>query len=707
MNKKVHTYCRICEPACPLSATVDNAGEITKLEPNFDHPINSTACHKGLSYIDLHKDPDRLNYPLKRNNNKTDQPGEFDRISWDQAISESAEKLKRIRDEHGPNSIAIYTGNPGVFNAKLLTYGGAFAQMIGTKMMFSANTQDMSNRMVSASAFYGTQTCMVPDLHHTDYLLCIGSNPRVSKWTVLSTANDAGKTIENIKNRGGKIRFVNPRITESSTSETGDTLQIKPGADVYFLAAVLHEIQQQGGLKEDIIKQWSTGIDAALEFVSNYPASRVVDVTGISEADIKTVAAEFIAAKGAGIYVSTGLNQGRQGTLSAWLAELIVFVTGNLGRKGGMIKPTGFMDMFQPSTVNGISVDTSIGELKYSAPGSVPMPFVALPELIENGDIKALIVSSGNPMLSAGGADKLRKAIGGLELMISLDIQKNATTDVSDYIFPGPDFLERADVNFIAGGTQTVPYLQYTDAVVKPKYERQDDWRTLLDIAKAMDLFPGDDPDGWGIVNKIIGAAGLSIEKLKDLPHQTHFFEPTPADDVYQKVLKHADKKIHCYPDVFEKEGLIERCHGYFDDLLNEPANTLKMVSMRTTYMHNTWFSNVKKFRRGAQSVNGLHMCSQDAERLNLINGESIRVFNEYGSIETVLMIDDSLRPGAVAMPHGYGKGRSGMRVAEANPGANPNELVPNTLDTVEPVSNMSWIGAYPVEVETLRIKSA
>lgn len=702
MSKQINTFCRICEPACPLTAKVDDTGDVTSLEPNLDHPSKGVACHKGLSYIDLHKDPDRLNYPLRRKNANTDGLADFERISWDDAITECADKLKAIRDEHGPNSIAIFSGNPGVFNARGLTYGGAFSQMIGTKMMFSANTQDMSNRMLAASAFYGSQTLMIPDLFHTDYLLCIGSNPRVSKWTVISTANDAGKTIENIKKRGGKIRFINPRKTESSTPETGDTLRIKPGTDVYFLAAVLHEIKQQDGLDHDIIQKWSTGIDDALAFVSQYAADKVTDITGITVDEIKTVAAEFIAAKGAGIYVSTGLNQGRQGTLAAWLAEVIVFVTGNLGRQGGMIKPTGFMDRYQPSVVDGISVETSLGELSYSMPGTIPLPTVALPELIANGDIKALIVLGGNPLLSAGGASKLREAVGNLELMIAMDIQHNTTAEISDYALPCTDFLERADVNFIAGGTQTVPYIQYTDAVVEPKFERRPEWRIYLDIAKKMGLFPGNDPDGWGIVNKILGASKLSIDQLKDLPHQTHFFEPTPSDDVYQKVLNHPDKKVHCYPEIFEQKGLFERCEQIFNELKNEPANTLKMVSMRTTYMHNTWLSNVKKFRRGAQSTNSLHMCSQDADRLKLIDGQAIRVFNEYGSIETQLCVDDSMREGAVAMPHGYGKGRPGMRVAESNPGANPNQLAPNTMDTVEPLSNMSWIGAYPVKVESV-----
>jgi anaerobic selenocysteine-containing dehydrogenase len=702
MTKQIKTYCRICEPACPLIASVDDSGEINALEPNLNHPAKGVACHKGLSYIDLHHDPDRVNYPLKRKNSKTEEVGSFERISWDQATSEVASTLKGLIDKHGPNAVAIWNGNPGVFNARAMTYGGAFTQMLGTQMVFSANTQDMSNRMTAVSGLYGGLSVMVPDLLHTEYLICMGANPRVSKWTVVSAVNDSGKTMEDIKNRGGKIRFVNPRITESSTPETGDTLLIKPGSDVYFLAALLNEIEKIKGLDEAHIEKWGTQVEKALDFVRQYPAERVSQVTGISVEEIKNTASDFVAANGAGIYISVGVNQSRQGVLAAWLADLICFLTGNLGKKGGMYKPNGFLDFGPPMPLNAHKVQTSIGELTYTAPGPIPLPAVALPELIENGDIKALIVLSGNPIQSASGEHKLRQAIGKLDLLVSVDILRNATAEISDYILPACDFLERADINFLSQGMQPVPFAQYTDKVVEPKFERRGDWKIMLDIAKAMGVFPGDDPEGWGIINKILSMSDLSIEKLSKLPEQIHFFDKKPYDDLYHRCIKHQDGKVHCFPNEFEEAGLFERCESIFSELQDENEGTLKMISMRTTYMHNTWFANMKKFRRGSQSFNPLHMSSHDAERLQLTEGEAVRVFNQYGSIETHVHIDDQLRTGAVAMTHGYGKGRSGMRIAEQNPGANPNQLVPNTMDTVEPVSNMTWIGAYPVEVESL-----
>ena len=700
MEKQVRTFCRICEPNCPLQANVSEDGKTIALEPDYDHPVGGVACHKGLSYTDIHNDPDRLNQPLRRSNPSRNENGEFEPVSWDEATRDIADKLKKIIAEHGPNSVAVFTGNPGVFNSRGMMYNGAFIRMLGTQMAFSANTQDMSNRMVSAAAIYGTNAVMVPDLPNTEFLLCMGSNPKVSKWTVFVTKNDSGQSMADIRDRGGKILFVNPRVTESSTSETGDTLLIKPGADVYFLAALLHEIHKLDGLDNAALEKWGTGIELALQFVARYPADRVSKVTGISPEQITAVARDFIAADGAGIYISVGVNQGRQGVLAAWLADLIVFATGNLGKKGGMYKPTGLADVHRPVPVDKIKVDTSIGELSYTLPGVIPLPAAALPDLIEAGDIKALISLSGNPVMSCGGEEKLRSAAQKLDLMVAVDILPNATAAMCDYVLPATDFLERADINFIGNGLQTEPYVQYTEAVVAPEYERRHDYRIVLDIAKHMGLYPGDDQEGWEIINQILGMSDLSIDKLKVLPHQTRVIEQTPYDDVYDKCLKHEDGKLHCYPPEFEEAGLFDRCEAIFADLQNEPDDALKMISMRTPYMHNTWFANVKKFRRGAQSINPLRMSSDDAKSRNLTNGEIVRIFNQYGEVQAKLRIDDGLRQGAVSMSHGYGAGRASMRVAESNPGANANRLAPNTLETIEPLSNMSWIGAYPVKVE-------
>lgn len=706
MTTQKQTFCRICEPYCPMLAELNDDGDVVKLKPNPDHPCGGTPCNKGLSWLEVHGDPDRLNFPQKRTNPRTEVEGQFERISWDQAFAEAGEKLRAVRDKYGPTSIAVFFGNPIGFNSRPFVLVGELIKHIGTPMVFNPLSQDYSNKSYAAGEIYGAPTIYpAPDLYHTDYLLCLGGNPKVSHWTLVSVPNDNGKTLKDIKARGGKVRFVNPRRIESSTEETGDTLLIKPGTDVYFLAAILNEICQRGGLRQDLIDAHSTGADEVLDFAAKYPAEKVADITGIPAATIKEVAGEILTAKSAAVYTATGVNQGRQGVLAYWLAEMINFFTGNLGKVGGTYLPEGFCRVDMPSnSANDIAIPTSVGPLA-NGHGYNPMPATVLPELIENGDIRAAIMICTNPLFSMPAESRLRKAFEKLEVMVATDINPTDTVEMCDYVLPATDWLEREDINFFCNGMQLRPYVQHTEAMVAPKFERRDDWWILCKLGLEMgpsELFETEiKANGFATFNQLLATKGLSIDQLRELPQRTAMIEQPPKEEFFTRGVLHPDGKIHCAPPIFAEAGLYARCDEIFAELTAESPDALKLVSMRTIHMHNSWLANMPKFRRGILAENPLNICEADAVRLGLHEGDAIRVYNEYGSIETRVLLNNDLRPGAVAMTHGYGhKTASRLRVASTKPGANVNDLMPSGADTHEPLSYMSWMTGVPVQIE-------
>lgn len=708
--KTAHTFCRICEPNCPLLADIDDQGKITQLIPDTGHPSGGMACHKGLSFLDVHNDPDRANFPQKRLNPRTQERGDFVRVDWESALSDIGRKLKELREKYGPDSIAAFHGNPSTFDsAGLLSYD-PFLEAIGTRMRFGGSTQDMSNKTAGAAYIYGsTGSFVLPDLANTDYLLCMGSNPKVSRWTLASVPNDSLDVVKRIKNRGGRVRFVNPRKIESSTGETGPTLRIKPATDVYFLAALFNEIQALGGIDEQLLERYGKHVDGLKEFVRRYPPEKVAKVTGITAAEIKEVAAEIVAAKSAIVYSATGVNQSRQGLLCYWLTEMINFGTGNFGRAGGTHKPLGLFG--QPAPVSGTQiVETSLGNLELPEPvGWSQLPAVLLPDLIENGDIHALILWGGNPLITLGGEEKLRKALEKLDLLVCIDIYRGATGELSDYVLPVTDFLERKDVNLVGcSGFQIAPFVQYTDATEKPIGERRDASWILARLLQEMGL-PSvlDDPaveDVAGhLLNQTLAYKDLSIEKLKAEPWQTMMLPAENPEAAYENCLVHPDKRIDCCPPAFVEAGLLERCEAIFKELQQESADVLKLISLRTPYMQNSWLTNIPRFRRGKEGVNPLHMCEQDALARGLYEGDRIMVSNEHGSLETEVHINNDLRQGAVAMSHGYGQSRTySMKVAQEKPGVNCNVLMPMGVGTYEPISYMSWLCGVRVSVEKI-----
>ena len=142
--QEVKTFCRVCEPSCGLVAELED-GEITRLKPDREHPVTKGfACHKGLATLEIHNDKDRLNYPQKRN-----EAGMLERVSWNQAASDIAARIKGLQDKYGDDAIASYTGNPLAFNSLAGPAIGSFLLNNRIRRNFSSGTQDCPNKFAA------------------------------------------------------------------------------------------------------------------------------------------------------------------------------------------------------------------------------------------------------------------------------------------------------------------------------------------------------------------------------------------------------------------------------------------------------------------------------------------------------------------------------------------------------------------------------
>ena len=700
-----NTFCRICEPMCPLLAEVNEDGKVTQLRPNPNHPSGGTPCHKGLGWLNVHNDPDRLNYPLKRVNSKEESPAKFERISWDQALKEIADKIKTLQEEHGKNSITTYTGNPIAFSSYASVSVYPFAAALESEINFSAGTQDFFSRaLICHAMFGGVWAYMIPDFANTDYLMVIGSNP-TSHWTLMSVPNDGLRHLKAIKARGGKITFVNPRKLEASNESTGETIQVRPDTDAYFLVSLFHEIDKQGGIDHDYLNKYGKNVEPFFEFIREWPPERCAHVTGVSIETIKQTAADIVAAKSASFAISTGVHQGRQGTLCSWLFEMLSIATGNLGREGGNYKPTGVMEPM-PSPTYCKHVETPDGVLPITAVGSLPA--VLFPDMVDNGQVRAMLCFFGNPLMSMSGEDQMREAIKKLDLLVMSDILRNATSEMADYILPCTDWIEREDITSMGFmvGAQAKPHVCWTDALEPAAAERKNEWWIVSRLAQELGLDSQLDIEGHEngrmAINGMLSKFELDIEKLKALPNQTAMIPQEDKAELMEKWIMHEDKKIDCFPDVLEQGDFFNRFETILKQLEEEDPNILKLISMRTPYMHNSWMPNNEPLRKGTLATNKLRMSPEDAAIRQLFEGDFIRIYNQHGSIDAQLEIRADMRKGAVAMPHGFGHFAPDMSVANSKPGTNYNKLLPIGSKSYEPLSNMSWMCGVPVEVEKI-----
>lgn len=701
--KQVHTFCRICEPGCGLLADV-SAGAVVRLQPDVEHPVHKGfACHKGIHYLQVHDDPDRVDRPLKRTNPRSAARGVFEPIGWDDAVGEIAEKLLQLRRDHGRNSVAVYQGNPSAFNGAYYANAASIARGFDTRMRFSAGTQDTSAKYAASEAIYGASMAHpIPDLLYTDYFLCLGSNPQVSHMTLIHISDPMAK-IRSVTERGGTVLFVNPRQIESAGPGTGEVLLIKPDTDFYFLAGLLHEIVFRIGFAREEVERHAHGVDELLDFVAQYPVERVAAVTGIDASRIGQVADEFCAAPSASVYMATGVNQGRQGALAYWMLNMLSLLSGNLGRRGGNIYSRGVADVVQNSKRRrtGPFFTGPLGTMR-TVGGDLPAAL--LPDFIENPDdpIRALIVVSGNPLLSISGGARLREAFEKLELIVTIDLYRTVTGEMADYVLPATDWLEREDINFLnTMGVAMEPYVQYTPAVVPAKNERRDDWWILCRILQEMGvvtLLDELEPDPFAIVDVVMRDSGLTVDLLKTMPCQTAVLPEAVPSQVFSIAVQHEDGLIDCFPAVFETAR--RTAADIYAELLAEPAGQLKLITRRTNFMVNSWLHNLPVLKQGAHQNNPLWMNQVDAQRLSLVDGDTVRIRNQYGEVTAMLVCDDTLKVGVVAMTHGWGQSTArSLGVAHRHPGVNANQLAPTGTGAFDPLSNQSHLTGINVEV--------
>jgi anaerobic selenocysteine-containing dehydrogenase len=720
MPETQFTFCRICEALCGLEVTLED-GQITKIRPDDQHVATAGySCIKGLKQHKIYGSPDRLRYPEKRVGDS------FQRISWEQALAEIGDKVRRIRREHSPDAIAMYVGTAAGFGVLHPIFAQGFMTGLGSKSMYASATQDCSNKFAVAREMYGFPfTQPFPDLDRTACLIVVGANPVVSKWSFLHVANPV-KRLRALEARGGRLFFVDPRRTESAKT-AGEHVFIRPSTDVFFFLSFLHELLATGGVDRARVSAHMTGFDALEAVVRPFPPERTAEVTRIPAETLRSMVAAYRNAKGAAIYSSTGVNMGSNGSLAFWLQEVINAVSGNLDRPGGTRVGRGIIDFpaFGKKTGVLLREDRSrVGDFK-SVNDAFPGGVLA-DEILTPGprQVRALFVTGGNPLITMANAGRLRRAFAELPLLVTLDIFRSETGSLAHYVLPATSPLERPDLPFIFPlmlGLQSRPYLQATSRVLAPRFEQRDEATIYLDLARASGaplfgsrvvqrvlelgkslygrLHPDEQPSvpqEWLLSLLLFAARQPSFGRLLEAPHGLAR-EPHRADDFLGKRVVTADGRVHLSPPV-----LLAAAQKLEADFARERADAgrLKLITRRAATTHNSWTHNLEEFVEGDRGTNYLYIHPDDAARSGLSDGDYADVATETATVRVPVKLLADLMPGTVALPHGWGhQHATGLGVAQRTRGVNVNLLAADGPERIERVSGMAHLTGFVVEV--------
>ncbi|MEU0379442.1 molybdopterin-dependent oxidoreductase [Streptomyces cyaneofuscatus] len=712
--------CPLCEATCGLTLTIEGTTVTGARGDRDDIFSRGFICPKGASFGGLDADPDRLRAPLVRG-----EDGELREASWDEAFDRIAARIPALAEAHGPQAVGVVLGNPNVHTMAGSLYPPLLLAALRTRNVFTASTLDQMPKHVSSGLLFGDANAIpVPDLDRTDHLLLIGANPLESNGS-LCTAPDFPGRLRALRRRGGTLTVIDPRRTR--TARLADRhVAIRPGADALLLAAMAHVLLEEKLTDPGALAEHLEGADELAVALADFTPDAVAAACDVDAATITALARELAAAPAAAVYGRIGSCTVEHGTLASWLVDVLNILTGNLDRPGGALFPLSATARAPRAAApgKGFALGRWTSRVSGHPEAKGELPTAALAEEIETpgeGRIRALIVLAANPVLSAPDGDRLDAALAGhLDFMVSVDPYLNETSRHADVVLPPPPPSQSAHFDFAFNSFAVHNQVRYTRAPIPLEDGRMDESEIharLILAVSGMHGAPISAVDDLAITTAItkagapeeladeltgrsgperrldlmlrLGPYGLTLERLLAHPHG---IDLGPLKPRVPEILRTRSGRIELLPAPIAAD--LPRLRRALDD---RPA-PLVLVGRRHLRSNNSWMHNVVSLS-GGSNVCTLQVHPDDAARLGLVDGATVRIESAGGGIEAPAEITDTVRSGVVSLPHGWGHSRPGTRmaVAAAHPGANVNQLLDGTL--LDPLSGTAVLNAIPVTV--------
>ncbi|WP_431236806.1 molybdopterin-containing oxidoreductase family protein [Mycolicibacterium aichiense] len=711
----VHTFCRYCLASCGVDVTVE-AGRVVKISADKQNPHSwADFCAKGRTAAQLVEHPRRITRPMRRVGDG------YVEATWEEAVADISARMSAIISAGGPDAVATYTGNPSGFSSSNLLFMTGWLDAIGSQNRYYVGSVDQNALHVVARAMYGSQLFVpVSDVDNCDFFLLVGANPAVSAWNWVETVPGGWKRALARQRLGARIVVVDPVRTESA--EKADLhVAVRPGQDWALLLGMIKVILDEGLEHRDDCRGLAFGMAALRALAADADLDDLAARCGIPRAEIETLARDFAAAPRAMAITRTGVSLHLTGTIGEWLGHVLNVITGRTDRPGGRRFERGYVDALKlaalakspdhRSRVQGrpmVAGHHGLDEL----PGEITTP--------GRGQIRAMVINAGNPVVSGPDGARLDAALEQLDLLVVIDFLQRESHRHAHWLLPAAHWLERDDLLALTSGLHDEPYVQYGRRAVDPPDDAREEWRFFLDLTLAMKRpFLGiRGVNGFVRATRalarvtrrpslafgphwidrmiIASSRGISWRAVMAHPHGWVFGKREFGH--LRKALRTDDKKIHVAPVEF-----VARAR----ELLAEPSpvapagRPFQLANSRRRHSMNSWLNDIPGLHPSGKDNHAV-INSDDAAALGIVDGDRVRVFSDIGAIELTAVISDRPRRGVVIVDHGWGS-----RVFDPRGGAEPmsfgvnrNLLVDGS--PVDPLSQTPALSSAWVGVERL-----
>lgn len=656
---KTRTTCVYCGVGCQLDLLADpKTGRLVKVTSEVGCiPNNGNMCVKGKFAMEFVASDKRLTDPLIKRN------GKFEKATWDEAIKFVSDRLKQIRSEFGPDSIA------GLSSAKCTNEENYIFQKF-IRACIGTNNVDHCARLCHASTVAGlarafgsgAMTNSIDEIKNAACIFVIGSNTTEAHPVIGLYVKEA------VMKNGAELIVADPRRIDLARFAKLYIAQ-KPGTDVALINAMMNVIIDEDLHDKDFIKERTEDFEKLKSILADFTPEKAEAITTIPAEKIRTAARIYAKADTASIIYSMGITQHTTGTDNVLSLANLAMLTGNVGKASTGVNPLRGQNNVQgacdigalPDVYPGYqSVEDSQLQAKFESAwgqklsAQKGLTVVEMMHAVEQDKIKALYIMGENPALSDPNLNRTRKALEKVEFLVVQDIFLSETAQFADVVLPSVCFAEK-DGTY----TNTERRVQRVRKAVAPPGQARVDWEIICDVATQMGYpmsYEGADKimDEIATVTPIYG--GISFERIDSVGLQW----PCP------------DKN---HPGTrFLHEGTFKRGKGKFHpvefiaaDELPDEKYPFVLTTGRQLYQFHTGTMTRKSAVVNQVSPTGyVEIHPDDAAELGIASGENIEVITRRGRVTTPARVTCNIEKGWLFMPFHFSEGPANMLTNDA-----------------------------------------
>jgi anaerobic selenocysteine-containing dehydrogenase len=685
----VGTLCGLCQADCGIECTVDD-GQLVKVRGMRAHPISQgSLCVKGASAVNIVHAPGRVTRPLHRVGEKGG--GQWEEISWERALDVIEDNFRRLKEQHGAESVALFRGQAADWGAPW-QYATRFMFAFGSPNTATPSSICYFPRLVAEVVTYAGITA--PDYEHASVIV---------EWGACRPETHLGfwRMIRRAQGRGAKLVVVDP--VRSKMAESADLwLRVRPGTDGALALSIIQVIVEEGLYDREFVSRWTVGFDELAALAGEYPPDKAAAITLVPPEEIRR-AARLIAGSGAtAIYAGNGVEHHTNTFQTLRAIAALRAIAGTLDVSGGNVfeKLLPWVGLKGSELLPDDQKPKRIGEYDLFTDISSVVPFPTIVDSILSEKpypVRGLLVVGGNPVMTMPNEDRIVEALKKLEFLVVADPFLTRTAKLADVVLPAATHFEKAGflVTSMFGESKNHVHVKQKALDVG---ECWPDWKIYFELARRLGFeqaFPWQDVEQ--AIDFQIKPSGFTVEQLKAHPEGIRFKDGETYRKYEDGGFSTPSGKVELYSEKMADRGYdpLPRWHEPVESPVSAPDLAVDYpligcAAGKTVNYVNSQFHQIPDLNaREPEPWVLIH--PDDAASRGISQGDWVRIRSPRSSVEMKATVSDRAMPGVVSPSGCWG---------EQYPQSNMNRLIDDQAR--DPISCSTGSRSFLCQVERM-----